>query len=147
MFLKKSTDDDISNYHNDVGECLLYLYEYFTVNNWFFNQIGQNIFLKHKKMWNESKLAALWALKKAKYTETDFELICLSYASMIATCSHFGDQKQNIALEVYAFEVCQRKKTLVERGELRAVGQLYNEIFVARFVCYFYNKKCIKFGT
>lgn len=92
-------------------------------------------------MWNHAKLVALWALKQAKYTETDFGLVCLSYASVISICNHFGNLRQSVALEVFAFEVCQRKKSLVEREELKAVVALYSAIFVARFVCYFYTKK------
>lgn len=85
-------------------------------------------------MWSHARLAALWALKRAKYTETDFGLVCLSYARVISTCIHFGYLKQSLALEVYAFEVCQRKKSLVEREELKTVVYLYRAIFVARFV-------------
>jgi len=96
-------------------------------------------------MWNHAKLVALWALKQAKYTETDFGLVCLSYASVITVSNHFGNLKQGVALEVFAFEVCHRKKSLVELEELKAVVALYRAIFVARFVCYFYTRKCIDF--
>lgn len=78
-------------------------------------------------------MAALWALNQAKHSETDFALICLCYASMITVCTYFGDLQQNVALEVFAFEFCQRKKTTVEREELRAVARLYTAIFIARY--------------
>ncbi|KAH1007105.1 hypothetical protein HUJ04_004381 [Dendroctonus ponderosae] len=116
FFVGKGTDDDVSNYCNDVAESLIYMFEYY----------------KCKQLWNHAKLAALWALKKARTSETDFALLCLGYANMINVCTHFGEQKQNVALEVFAFELCQRKKTTVEREELKAVSKLYDAIFVAR---------------
>lgn len=116
LFVRKGADDDVSNYCNDVAESLIYLFEYY----------------KFKEFWNHAKLAALWALKKARSSETDFALICVGYANMISVCTHFGEQKQNVALEVFAFELCQRKKTTVEREELKAVSKLYDAIFVAR---------------
>ncbi|KAL1513756.1 hypothetical protein ABEB36_003124 [Hypothenemus hampei] len=116
FFLKNNDDDDISNYYNDVSECLTYLFEYY----------------KAKHLWKHAKVAALWALREAKYTETHFALICISYGNMINICTHFGEQNHNIALEVFAFEICYRKKSFVEREELKAVSKLYFAIFIAR---------------
>lgn len=89
-------------------------------------------FFKQKNLWTHAKLAALWALREAKWSETDFTLACLSYANMIKIYTHFGEQVHNVALEVFAFELCQRKKTTVEREELKAVGIMYSAIFFAR---------------
>ncbi|XP_050306071.1 adenylate cyclase type 10-like isoform X2 [Anthonomus grandis grandis] len=116
LYTGKSNDDDLSNYCNDVAECLYYLSSYFKIKGKFYH----------------ARLAAMWALKHAKYSETDFSLICMCYANMINMCTHFGDQGQNIALEVFAFELCQRKRSTVEREELKAVALMYSAIFFAR---------------
>ncbi|XP_076268027.1 adenylate cyclase type 10-like [Rhynchophorus ferrugineus] len=115
-YTTKSTDDDVSNYYNDVSECLGYLCDYYLIQ-------GQ---YKH------AKLAAIWSLKQAKWSNTDFSIVCMAYSNMIRMCTYFGEQRQNIALEVFAFEICNKKRSTVEREELKAVGNLYCSIFFAR---------------
>ncbi|CAH1124472.1 unnamed protein product [Ceutorhynchus assimilis] len=116
MFIGKSNDDDMSNYCNDVSECLGYLYEYY----------------RAKKQYHHAKLAALWSLREAKWSETDFSRICMAYANIISISTYFGEQRHSVALEVFSFELCQRKKTVVEREELMAIAKMYNAIFFAR---------------
>ncbi|XP_030764009.1 adenylate cyclase type 10-like isoform X2 [Sitophilus oryzae] len=115
-YSNKNADDDVSNYYNDLSECLGFLCKYFLL----------------KKQYKHAKLAAMWSLKEARWSATDFNLICLAYANMIRLGTLFGEQKHNIALEVFAFEMCNRKRTTVEREELTAVGKLYFSIFFAR---------------
>ncbi|XP_060536145.1 adenylate cyclase type 10-like [Cylas formicarius] len=115
---KSREDDDFSQYCNDVSECLTYLCRYYLA----------------KENWSYAKLAAMWSLREALKSSTDFNVICLAYANMIKICTHYGHQKHNVALEVFAFEFCSRKRSAVELDELKAVAEMYCEIFFARTV-------------
>nr|XP_023016522.1 adenylate cyclase type 10-like [Leptinotarsa decemlineata] len=105
----RRTDDDVSEYCNNVSECLAFLCKFFII--------------KHR--WKEAELAAMWSLSKAIETETDFEKICMAYGNLIFITSNLGHNRMCIALEVFALRTCHKKKTYVELEELKAVSFLY----------------------
>ncbi|KAJ8924439.1 hypothetical protein NQ315_007236 [Exocentrus adspersus] len=114
----KSIDEDLAEYCNNVSECLYLLCKFFS----------------SKGRWDEAELAAIWSLSKAVETESDFEVICLGYASMIFIAAVTVQHNLCVALEVFALRTCHRKKTIVESEELKAVAILYNNIATARFL-------------
>nr|CAH7718092.1 unnamed protein product [Callosobruchus chinensis] len=116
FFEGKAPDDDLSEYCNNVSECLCFLTRYF---------------MNHDK-WQEAELAALWSLTKALHTETDFEKLCMSYSNLIHISAVQGKYNFCVALEVFALKTCRKKKTSVELDELKAVAQLYFNISRSR---------------
>nr|CAI5849851.1 unnamed protein product [Callosobruchus analis] len=116
FFEGKPPDDDVSEYCNNVSECLCFLTRYF---------------VNHDK-WQEAEIAALWSLTKALQTETDFEKLCMSYSNLIHVSAVQGKYNFCVALEVFALKTCRKKKTSVELDELKAVAQLYFNISRSR---------------
>ncbi|XP_018579406.1 adenylate cyclase type 10-like [Anoplophora glabripennis] len=114
---RRRFDEDLAEYCNNVSECLHMLCTYF---------LG-------KDKWDEAELAAIWSLNKAIQTESDFEVICLAYASMIRLVTITKQHNFSVALEVFALRTCHRKRTIVELEELKAVSELYLEIGYSRF--------------
>ncbi|XP_023310586.1 adenylate cyclase type 10-like [Anoplophora glabripennis] len=114
----RSFDEDVAEYCNNVSECLHLLCIYFSI----------------RKRWKEAELAAVWSLNKAMETETDFEVLCLAYESMLRMASVKGQHRLCVALEVFALSLCHRKNTIVEIQELKAVSKLYYQIFRSRFL-------------
>lgn len=93
-----------------------------TFSNW------QNVSFQQKQQWKEAELTAVWSFNKAMETETDFEVLCSAYSSMIYITSMKGQHNLCFSLEVYALRMCHRKSTLVEIQELKAISKLYFEI-------------------
>lgn len=88
----------------------------------------QNVSFQKKMKWREAELSAIWSFNKAMETETDFEVLCTAYSSMIYIASVMGHHNLCVALEVYALRMCHRKTSLVEIQELKSVAKLYFEI-------------------
>lgn len=88
-------------------------------------------------------MAAVWSLNKALEIETDFETLCLAYASMLYMASVRGKHKLSVALEVFALRMCHRKDTIVELRELKGVSELYYHIGRNRYDIKFHKRNKI----
>nr|XP_049701323.1 adenylate cyclase type 10 [Helicoverpa armigera] len=104
----------IGHFYEDIAVTLFRLYRLFT----------------ESKEPANATLAAKWCLHFALRTNSNFRLLCVAYASMIAD---YG-QKQQFSmcqkLEKRAMEVCRRKRGQLDVTEVPAVCYLYTSIFL-----------------
>uniref|UniRef100_A0A2A4J100 Guanylate cyclase domain-containing protein n=1 Tax=Heliothis virescens TaxID=7102 RepID=A0A2A4J100_HELVI len=104
----------IGHFYEDIAITLFRLYRLFT----------------ESKEAANATLAAKWCLHFALRTNSNFRLLCVAYASMIAD---YG-QKQHFSmcqkLEKRAMEVCRRKRGQLDVTEVASVCYLYTSIFL-----------------
>ncbi|XP_022816749.1 adenylate cyclase type 10-like [Spodoptera litura] len=104
----------IGNFYEDIAFTLYRLYRLFT----------------EAKEPANATLAAKWCLHYALRTNSNFRLLCVSYANMIADYGQRQQFSMCEKLENRAMEICRRKRGQLDVTEVPALSYLYTSIFL-----------------
>ncbi|XP_035733005.1 adenylate cyclase type 10-like [Vespa mandarinia] len=118
---KRKSDNDKNNYAtkytNQLAYCLAQIFEVYKI----------------KGMKKETRLAAIWALNKARST-SDFLVLSICYTNML-TIGHMYCTNNIIKyLENESIDLCNEEVRIIEYQDLKIIIELYAGVFFSRWL-------------